>query len=275
MATYTLSGSGTQAVSTPASLALVITTPPSYHSDGRATPANRYDVGLLRLGTSHGYLPAFPIDATNQLIPCPVGTTLVGYTLLAGAVITLEERTETLQPTSVVANSQIPPASDIITPFGGESLGVILAASATAVAASGGYAVANAAHYYPFRLSAPFTSAYAFWGNGGAVSGHVDVGVYDSSFNRLGSVGSTVQAGLQSVQSVALVVALTPGLYYLAIAADNTTATIYNAVTAAPRNWITGARRQTSAFPLPNPGVPIASSAVGNVYLCGLSTYQP
>jgi len=92
--TYSLSGSGTQSVSSPGSLAIVVTSLPAIATDGRATPANHYDLGLLRLGTAHGYLPAFPIDATNQLVPCPSGVIHVGYTLLHGCTITLEERAE-------------------------------------------------------------------------------------------------------------------------------------------------------------------------------------
>jgi hypothetical protein len=94
VSTFTLSGSGTQAVSAPGSLALAITTLPAIQSDGRANPANHYDVGLLRLGTAHGYLAAFPIDATAQLIPCPAGVSIVGYSLFNGAVVTIEERAE-------------------------------------------------------------------------------------------------------------------------------------------------------------------------------------
>ncbi len=227
------------------------------------------------MATAHGYGPAIPIDAVNMVIPLPVGAITLGYKLAVGITITVEERSEILQPIGTLATSSSPPAPNIITPFSDFALGGILAATAAAVAASGAYFSANAAVFYPFRLSAPFTSTTFFWLNGGVVSGNVCGGVYDASFARLATTGSIAQATIQAIQTVAMAVTLTPGLYYLALAVDNVTAQLYNSVTSSPRNALTGARRQAAAFVLPNPGVPTANAPVGNVYVCGLTTYPP
>src|SRR5713101_4692671 len=94
MPTYTLTGSGTQAVSSPGSLAVVITVPPTTVSIGNANPRNLYHTGFIRLGTAHGYLPPIPLDADNQLIACPNGVTVFGYSIAAGVTVTVEERAE-------------------------------------------------------------------------------------------------------------------------------------------------------------------------------------
>ena len=94
MATFTLTGSGAQAIASPGSLAITITVFPSGLQAGNANPENWYHLGLLRLGNAHGYLPAVPLDATNMLLPCPNGATLLGYKLRAGVEITVEERAE-------------------------------------------------------------------------------------------------------------------------------------------------------------------------------------
>ena len=81
-------------MSSPGSLAVTVTALRTNYELGEANPANYYHLGLLRLGTAHGYLPAFPIDADTQLIPCPAGVTHVGYVLFGGTTIDLEERAE-------------------------------------------------------------------------------------------------------------------------------------------------------------------------------------
>ncbi len=94
MATFTLTGTGVQAIASPGSLAVTITVFPAGLQQGNANPANWYHLGLLRVGNTHGYLPAVPLDATNMLLPCPNGATLLGYSLGAGVEITAEERPE-------------------------------------------------------------------------------------------------------------------------------------------------------------------------------------
>lgn len=271
MSTFTLTGSGTQAVSSPGSLALVVTVFPSFRGDGRATPGNHYDIGLLRLGTAHGYLPAFPVDATNQVIPCPAGVTSVGYTMLGGATVTIEERPETLG--QAVATSITIPQPLVITPNDAVSLGVLIAAFAVAAPTSGAYVAVSRCMYYPFRLTSVFTSAVVFLMNGSVVSGHFDIGVYDSAGNRLASTGSTVQSGTSAIQSVALVVTLQPGNYYLALSVDNTTAQVFSHGPATAAIGATfGIRSQASTFPLPTTATFAGTPAAANIYLVGIAS---
>jgi hypothetical protein len=94
MATFTLTGTGVQAISSPGSLAITVTVGGGSAQVGYANPANLYHVGLLRVGNTHGYGPAIPVDAVNMLLPCINGATLLGYALASGVTITAEERAE-------------------------------------------------------------------------------------------------------------------------------------------------------------------------------------
>ncbi len=270
MPTWSLSGSGTQSVSSPGSLAVVITTLPALRRDGQATPTNHYDVGLLRLGTAHGYGHAIPIDATNQVIACPSGVISVGYTLLRGAAVTVEERPETLgQGTAATVSI---PQPLILSPYVEQSLGVQLSALSASVITSGAYVTINRAVYYPFVISGPFTVVNAFIVNGGVVSGHFDIGIYDASLARIASTGSTSQSGITSVQGVALSASLSAGTYWLGLALDNTTAQVYNrAFPIAGLSSVGAMKHELSAFPLPNPAVFAATPPPANVYAFGIS----
>jgi len=201
--------------------------------------------------------------------------TLLGYSLRSGVTITVEERSEILQPLTTLATSQTPPSNSIISPFTEQSMGTFLAATATASPAAGAFVAANRAMYYPFRLTAPFTSTHAWWANGTTVGANVDVGVYDSAFGRLASIGSTGQGTTQAIGSAALAVTLQPGLYYLGFACNSATAQFYFASLSTPKSFICGGRTQSTAFALPNPAVPTANSGSTAVYVMGLSTFAP
>lgn len=111
---------------------------------------------------------------------------------------------------------------------------------------------ANDAWYVPFVLNEPFTVRKAGWHNGTTVSGNVDIGIYSANGTRIWSSGSTAQSGTSVVQVVTpTAFTLAPGLYYLAIAVDNTTGTFRGfALQQAGRS--TGVFTQASAFPLPS-----------------------
>lgn len=118
--------------------------------------------------------------------------------------------------------------------------------------ASAVYPLANLALYFPFVLAEPVLVKKVAWMNGTAVSGNVDVGVYDEVGTRLFSTGSTAQAGTSAKQEVDITdIYLTPGLYYLAIACDNTTATFLRSTQIQEVARILGCMEQTSAFALP------------------------
>lgn len=83
-----------------------------------------------------------------------------------------------------------------------------------------------------------------------ATSGNIDVGLYDSGGNKLASSGSVAcpSANTKATVSFTASVNIAPGTYYLAIVADNTTATFVRAGT----DTIMGLGYQDTAFPLPS-----------------------
>jgi hypothetical protein len=113
--------------------------------------------------------------------------------------------------------------------------------------------VSNLALYIPLRISEPISVVKAGWRNGATATGHIDVGVYDINGNRLVSSGSTLQSGANALQVVNLAsTALGIGRYWLAMACDLNTATVFATTTfAAALLSGFGVKEQTTAFPLP------------------------
>jgi hypothetical protein len=132
---------------------------------------------------------------------------------------------------------------------------------------------ASLAIYYPFSVTQNVTFSTLFCLNGTVVSGNVDVGVYTQDGRKIVSSGSTVQAGTSTLQ-VFTVAATTlgPGTYYMALALDNTTATIFRGIVGQVlRTRFTGMMQQATAFPLPTTATP---AIIGQDYIpmMGLST---
>jgi hypothetical protein len=118
--------------------------------------------------------------------------------------------------------------------------------------ASAVYTAASRAYYYPMHLDDFVTVTQMAIFNGATVSGNVDVGNYDVNGTRLVSSGSTAQAGASTIQTFDVAdTALTPGDYYLAMAADNTTATYYCYKPNAQWMEMLGIQMQATALPLP------------------------
>lgn len=120
---------------------------------------------------------------------------------------------------------------------------------------SGTYPTANLALYIPFRLQEPISITKLFSVNGAVVSGNIDVGIYSVDGTRLVSSGSTAQAGTDVCQAFDIAdTLLVPGDFYLAVAMNNATGTLFRGAPAAPGAQLlrlAGVFRQTSAFPLP------------------------
>ena len=111
---------------------------------------------------------------------------------------------------------------------------------------------ANRAVYVPFRISRTILVKNMFIFNGATISGNVDLGIYDKDGTRLVSTGSTAQAGASSVQTIAVVnTPIGPGLFYMALAINNTTATVYLWNLANYRSKCFGLAMQAAVFPLP------------------------
>jgi len=93
----------------------------------------------------------------------------------------------------------------------------------------------------------------------GVSSGNIDVGIYNSSGTRLGSSGSVASPGVGSqLISLSSSVALTPGFYYLAVAANNATISLGRYST----DNLLGSGAVATSFPLPSTlTTPIAVSS--------------
>jgi len=90
--TFTISGSGSHAIAGGTGwLELHVTALPANPGQGRANPANYYDVGLIRLGDGTGVWPPQAIDAEHQVVGCPTGTTTIYYELPPGASVDITE----------------------------------------------------------------------------------------------------------------------------------------------------------------------------------------
>jgi hypothetical protein len=117
---------------------------------------------------------------------------------------------------------------------------------------SGAYPASNRALYIPFRLTRPFTVKTLFAVNGATASGNIDVGVYDSAGTRLVSSGSTAQAGTNAIQEFDVAdTLLGVGQFYLALAMDNTTGTLFRVALSHLFLIPQGVAQQAAAFPLP------------------------
>lgn len=138
---------------------------------------------------------------------------------------------------------------------------------------------ANRVLFCPIWLPSPLTIASFWWINGTVVSGNVDVGIYTASAGLpaalLAHTGSTVQAGTSAIQSVNVTQYLAPGEYYLAMQADNVTATYYRGtgsggVSAALKSCGFCDFNNTA---MPLPSAPTAIHAQANYYpICGFAT---
>lgn len=88
---------------------------------------------------------------------------------------------------------------------------------------------ANSVRYYPVIVPQDCVVTKLWLQNGAAVSGNVDVGIYDEEGNRLVSAGSTAQAGTNAVQVFDVTDTRIPaGLCYFAFVIDNTTGAIWH-----------------------------------------------
>lgn len=132
------------------------------------------------------------------------------------------------------------------------SLGSVLSVGSIASAV---YPSANLAIYVPFNLVTPVLAKQIFWYNGATVSGNVDVGIYDEKKRKIISTGSTLQAGINSLQRIDITDTwLGTGLFFLAISMDNVTGTLFSNTSGNVMWWnILGVYQQATAFPLPDP----------------------
>lgn len=126
--------------------------------------------------------------------------------------------------------------------------------AATSFTAGGVWPAANRAIYVPFMVDQVVT-AYQMAFEVITQSGNCDVGIYDVAGNRLVSKGSTAvaAAGFQSIDITDTVLA--PGVYFMAMNVDNTTASFTrSSAVSAVYQQVCGMQQQAvGAVTLPDP----------------------
>ena len=169
------------------------------------------------------------------------------------------------------------PPPPILTPYHPDSLGL---ATPPGINATLGAATSQAwpsndmAFFYPFRLY-DWATAYQllFW-VGAVSSGNIDVGIYDSQKNLIVSSGSiAMSATVNTVQELNIPdTILPPGDYLLGVACSTTVGTAFGTIQGDEIALSSYAvYEQATAFPLPNPCVPVVTTqSNGYLFCCGI-----
>jgi len=133
-----------------------------------------------------------------------------------------------------------------------ESITVSLTASVTTFATSTAWPIASGTICVPIEVLYPVTVAKMMVNNGSVPTGTMDVGIYDAGGARLVSAGSTPQVGASAIQIFDIAdTLLLPGLYYLALAFNNSISTVAGFGGVLVDMSPMGIYQQLSAFPLP------------------------
>lgn len=163
-------------------------------------------------------------------------------------------------PTLAIVNEhpQIIGSHGLNTPYGS------LFAFTSLTKASAIWPTANRAMFIPFEVESPLIAYSISIFNGNTVSGNIDVGIHDArTLVRLVSSGSTAQSGIATLQNFNIAdTLLNPGLYYMSMVFDNIVATMQRTSPTAILQQACGIKEQATAFPLPDPIVPV--DPVGN-----------
>jgi hypothetical protein len=135
--------------------------------------------------------------------------------------------------------------------------------------------VANKAYFFPFILSKQITAVMMFTLNGATIGNNVDVGVYSADGTRLVSSGSTAQSGsANTIQTYNITdTTMGPGLFYLAMAMDGTTGTVFRqGMSTLQQATMLGCLQQLTAFALPAVATFATITTGSQVPVFGLST---
>lgn len=92
MASYGLTGTGTQAITLGTKLMRVtVETYPLNYGTGRATPQNLYDIALLRFAVNGSWYPPVPVVGGPQAVPVPDLADTIGWTCFGATALLVEE----------------------------------------------------------------------------------------------------------------------------------------------------------------------------------------
>lgn len=147
---------------------------------------------------------------------------------------------------------------------------------------SGTYTLANRAYYVPILVPAVCVARRVWWYNGATVSASYDLdcGIYtDAGYKpgtRLVSSGSTAQGTASVIQFVDITdTALSPGLYWIAIACSSASATLLRNIDVAsigPSGDAIPRFQQSTALPLPDSATPVEVTSTTGQFLFGFAT---
>lgn len=155
------------------------------------------------------------------------------------------------------------PTPAAITPFHAEAQGS--PASVLGTAGSIAWPANNQAQYYPFTIYEHSLARQLFFWVGATSSGNIDVAIYDSALKRIVSMGTTaMSATVNTIQLVDITDTwLPPGRYLLGVACSTTGGTCFGTTANADEVALPGIAvyEQASAMPLPDPAVPVISTA--------------
>lgn len=169
-----------------------------------------------------------------------------------------------------------PEETRLFTPFGASPMGSLEGSLHPGTIAGGNASAvwpeANLAIYMPFRTAQPCVISQLFVLNGAAVSGNIDVGVYNEDFTRLVSSGSTAQAGTSVLQVFNITdIYIDAGVYYMGVAKDDIIGTTNRFGFNLGVMRALGLAQQSTAFALPAVATPVSLSMAYMPY-CGFAT---
>lgn len=137
--------------------------------------------------------------------------------------------------------------------------------------ASVAWPAANRAIFVPVRVPIGVTVYKLACGSGTGTTGNFDLGIYDAGGNLIVSTGTTAKTSASEDRVIDITdTFLGPGLYYLAMAVDDTGAYM----SAAPSNLglckLMGVKQMASAFVLPST---VTFATLANSYVPAISAY--
>lgn len=140
--------------------------------------------------------------------------------------------------------------------------------------ASAVFPASNDAIFVPVYLKQTMLIQRLFSINGATASGNIDVGIYAEDGAKITSAGSTAQSGTNVPQFFNITdVAIGPGRYYLAVAMDNGTGTLFRVNTTVARCQTLGMAKMATAFALPASAT-FATCTAGFIPLIGAEVYR-
>jgi hypothetical protein len=154
-------------------------------------------------------------------------------------------------------------ASGVITPASMYSIGRGIA---TVSPASAAWSAANRALFVPFRVTEVVVAYQMLFGCGTTGGGNADLGIYNSEYDRLVRASAARSASSEVIVNITDTLLL-PGMYFMAMAVDGTTNIVSYAGTNAEICHLLGVRMQESAYTLPDPMVPVRTTATQVPYM--------